>query len=157
RLKEMEVAAALRTSNISVIDQAVPPRQPARPKAALSLLLSVVLGLTGGVGLAFVVEHFNNTLRTSQEVQRYLRLPNLGIIPDFVSSDRRSAASPQPASPGAQLPDGAAAQPAFVLAHDPFSITTEAYRMLRATLLVAQAETTPKTLLFTSGMHGEGK
>jgi capsular exopolysaccharide synthesis family protein len=44
-----------------------------------------------------------------------------------------------------------------VLAHDPFSITTEAYRMLRATLLVAQAETPPKTLLFTSGRHGEGK
>jgi protein-tyrosine kinase len=44
-----------------------------------------------------------------------------------------------------------------VLAHDPFSITTEAYRMLRTTLLVAPAETSPKTLLFTSGMHGEGK
>ena len=44
-----------------------------------------------------------------------------------------------------------------MLAHDPFSITTEAYRMLRTTLLVAQAETPPKTLLFTSGMHGEGK
>jgi capsular exopolysaccharide synthesis family protein len=90
-------------------------------------------------------------------VERYLRLPNLGIIPDFVSGARCSSPSSQPASPGAQPLDGSAAQAGFVLAHDPFSITTEAYRMLRATLLVAQAETPPKTLLFTSGMHGEGK
>jgi len=157
RVKEMEVAAVLRASNVSVIDQAVPPVKPVRPRKALSLLLSAVLGLTGGVGLAFVVEHCTNTLRTSQEVERYLRLPNLGIIPDFVSSARRSPLSSQPASPGAQPLDGSAAQAGFVLAHDPFSITTEAYRMLRTTLLVAQAETPPKTLLFTSGMHGEGK
>ena len=102
RLKEMEVSAVLRASNVSVIDQAVPPVKPVRPRKALSLLLSAVLGLTGGVGLAFVVEHFNNTLRTSQEVERYLRLPNLGIIPDFASSARRSSLSSQPASPEAQ-------------------------------------------------------
>jgi succinoglycan biosynthesis transport protein ExoP len=157
RFKEMEVTAALRASNVSVIDQAVSPVKPVRPRKVLSLLLSAVLGLTGGVGLAFVVEHFNNTLRTSQEVERYLRLPNLGIIPDFVSSARRRSPSSHPASPDAQRRDDSAAPAAFVLAHDPFSITTEAYRMLRTTLLVAPAETSPKTLLFTSGMHGEGK
>jgi len=157
RFKEMEVTAALRASNISAIDQAVPPVKPVRPRTALCLLLSAMLGLTGGVGLAFVVEHFNNTLRTSQEVERYLRLPNLGIIPDFVQSARRSAPASQAASPGAPRLDGSAAQAGFVLAHDPFSITTEAYRVLRTTLLVAQTETPPKTLLFTSGIHGEGK
>ena len=66
RLKEMEVATALRASNVSVIDQAVPPVQPSRPKKGLSLLYSAVLGLAGGLGLAFFVEYLNNTLRTSQ-------------------------------------------------------------------------------------------
>jgi polysaccharide biosynthesis transport protein len=157
RIKEMEVTAALRASNVSVIDQAVPPVKPVRPRKALSLLLSAMLGLTGGVGLAFVVEHCNNTLRTSQEVERYLRLPNLGIIPDFVRSTRRSSPSSQPDSSGARRLDGSTAQAGFVLTHDPFSITTEAYRMLRTTLLVAPPATPPKTLLFTSGIHGEGK
>jgi capsular exopolysaccharide synthesis family protein len=157
RIKEMEVTAALRASNVSIIDQAVPPVKPVWPRKVLSLLLSAVLGLTGGVGLAFIVEHYNNTLRTSQEVERYLCLPNLGIIPDFVSGARRSSPSSQPASAGAPRLDGAVAQAGFVLAHDPFSITTEAYRMLRSTLLVAPTETPPKTLLFTSGIHGEGK
>jgi capsular exopolysaccharide synthesis family protein len=157
RIKEMEVTAALRASNVSVIDQAIPPVKPVRPRKALSLLLSAMLGLTGGVGLAFVVEHYNNTLRTTQEVERYLRLPNLGIIPDFVSSAWRSSPSSQPASSDARRLDGFATQAGFVLAHDPFSITTEAYRMLRTTLLLAPAETPPKTLLFTSGIHGEGK
>ena len=157
RFKEMGVTAALRASNVSVIDQAVPPVKPVRPRKVLSLLLSAVLGLTGGVGLAFVVEHCNNTLRTSQEVERYLRLPNLGIIPDFVSSARRSSPASPPASPEARLLDSSAAQASFVLTHDPFSITTEAYRMLQTTLLVVQAEAPPKTLLFTSGIHGEAK
>jgi capsular exopolysaccharide synthesis family protein len=157
RLKEMEVAAALRASNVSVIDQAVPPLKPSRPRKGLSLLLSAVLGLTGGVGLAFFVEYLNNTLRTSQEVERYLHLPNLGMIPDFVSSAQQISPAPEPASPGAQLLDNATASTAFVFTHSPFSITTEAYRMLRTALLVGQAETSPKTLLFTSGMHGEGK
>jgi protein-tyrosine kinase len=84
-------------------------------------------------------------------------LPNLGSIPDFVSSARRSPPPSQPASPGAQSLAGSPAQAGFVLAHDPFSLTTEAYRMLRASLLVAPAATPPKTLLFTSGRHGEGK
>ncbi len=157
RLKEMEVAAALRASNVSVIDHAVPPLKPSRPNKKLSLLLSAVVGLLGGLGLAFFVEHLNNTLKTPQEVERYLRLPNLGMIPDFLSSVRRSSPSIEPANPGVQLLNGAAAQAGFVLAHDPFSVTTEAYRMLRAALLLAQAETAPKTLLFTSGTHGEGK
>jgi len=157
RLKEMEVVTALRASNVSVIDQAVAPLQPSRPRKGLSLLFSAVLGLVGGVGLAFFVEYLNNTLRTSQEVERYLHLPSLGMIPDFVHSARHGSSSPEPASPDVQLLNGSAAQAGFVLAHDPFSITTEAYRILRTTLLVAQAETPPKTLLFTSGMHGEGK
>jgi capsular exopolysaccharide synthesis family protein len=157
RLKEMEVATALRASNVSVIDQAVPPAQPSRPKKGLSLLYSAVLGLAGGVGLAFFVEYLNNTLRTSQEVERYLRLPSLGMIPDFVRSARHGAPTPEPASPEVQLLNGSAAQTAFVFTHSPFSVTTEAYRMLRTALLLAQAETSPKTLLFTSGMRGEGK
>ena len=101
----------------------IKPSRRSNPRGlekALSLLLSAVLGLTGGVGLAFVVEHFNNTLRTSQEVERYLRLPNLGIIPDFCSSARHSSPSPEPASPDVQLLDGSAAQAGFVLTHDPF-------------------------------------
>jgi capsular exopolysaccharide synthesis family protein len=157
RLQEMEVVSALRTSNVAVIDPAVPPLKPSRPRTGLSLLCSAVLGLMGGVGLAFFVEYLNNTLRTSQEVERYLHLPSLGMIPDFVHNARLSSPSPEPASPEVQALNGAAAQAGFVFTHSPFSVTTEAYRTLRTALLLAQAETSPKTLLFTSGMRGEGK
>lgn len=156
RLKEMEVAAALRASNVSVIDQAVPPLKPSWPNKKLSLLLSAVVGLVGGVGLAFFVEHLNKTLKTPQEVERYLRLPNLGMIPDFLINARRNSPSIAPASPGISRIDEAADRTGFILTHDPFAVTTEAYRTLRAALLLAQAGA-PKTLLFTSAMHGEGK
>jgi capsular exopolysaccharide synthesis family protein len=107
--------------------------------------------------LAFGIEHLNNTLKTPQEVERYLRLPNLGTVPDFVRLDRRSAPSRASTGSGVTYLDGAAAHTGFVLAHDPFSITTEAYRTLRAGILLAQADTAFHTLLFTSGIHGEGK
>jgi capsular exopolysaccharide synthesis family protein len=157
RLKEMEVAAALRASNVSVVDQAVPPLKPSWPNKKLSLLLSAVVGLVGGLGLAFFVEHLNKTLKTPQEVERYLHLPNLGMIPDFLSSARRHSPAIAPTGPGTPLIDGVTDRTGFILTHDPFAVTTEAYRMLRAALLLAQADTSPKTLLFTSGMHGEGK
>jgi len=157
RLKEMQVAAALRASNVSVIDQAVSPLQPSRPNKRLSLLLSAVVGLIGGVGLAFCTEHFSNTLKTPQEVERYLRLPNLSIVPDFVRLARHNTPPSESTSSGVEFLDGATAQAGFVLAHDPFSVTTEAYRTLRAAILLAQADTSPHTLLFTSGVHGEGK
>jgi capsular exopolysaccharide synthesis family protein len=153
----MQVAAALRASNVSVIDQAVSPLKPSRPNKKLSLLLSAVVGLIGGVGLAFCTEHLSNTLKTPQEVERYLRLPNLAIVPDFVRLARRSTPSIASVGSGVVCLDGATAQAGFVLAHDPSSITTEAYRTLRAAIVLAQADTPSHTLLFTSGVHGEGK
>ena len=80
--------------------------------------------------MAFVVEHFNNTLRTSQEVERYLRVPNLGIIPDFVSNARRRSRPPSPWMVLVPRPHLYSSTIRF-----PY---TEAYRMLRTTLLVAQ-------------------
>jgi succinoglycan biosynthesis transport protein ExoP len=89
RMKETGVAAELRASNAFVIDQATPPRYPSKPQKKKSLLLSALLGLTGGIGLALVVEYLDNRLKTPQEVERYLRLPNLGIVPDFLRLGER--------------------------------------------------------------------
>lgn len=156
RLKEMQVAAALRASNVSVIDPAVAPLRPARPNRKLSLGLGAVIGLIGGIGLAFFVEHLHNTLKTPQDVERYLHLQSLGMVPDF----RRLARQPQAVAATAmavQPYDPATLHPSFVLAHGPFSLVTEAYRALRTALLLTQVERPCTTLLVTSAVHGEGK
>ncbi|MGH8071820.1 MAG: GumC family protein [Candidatus Entotheonellia bacterium] len=183
RMKEMGVAAELRASNVSVIDKAEPPHTPSRPKKLQSLLLSALVALIGGVSLAFLLEYLDNTLKTPQEVERYLRLPNLGVVPDFLSLDEQSYA-PQKLSSlwrslvrhrklrdeqkyaphripslRPQIPSSLASgrELALVLSHPPLSVVTEAYRMLRMAILLSQAEESPKTILFTSGIFGEGK
>jgi capsular exopolysaccharide synthesis family protein len=159
RMKETGVAAELRTSNVSIIDQAEPPRAPSKPQKKKSLLLSALMGLMGGVGLALFLEYLDNTLKTPEEVERYLRLPNLGVVPDFLRLDWQRHASRRLPSNPAQIPSSLAsgAQLAPVPIKHPLSVVTEAYRMLRAAILLSRAGESPRTVLFTSSIPGEGK
>jgi capsular exopolysaccharide synthesis family protein len=159
RMKEMGVAAELRASNISVIDKAEPPHTPSSPKKLKSLLLSVLVALIGGVSLAFLLEYLDNTLKTPEELEHYLRLPNLGIVPDFLSLEWRRYAPQKLSSLPSRMPSSLASgkEPALVFSDHSFSVVKEAYRTLRTAILLSRAEEPPKTILFTSGIHGEGK
>jgi capsular exopolysaccharide synthesis family protein len=88
RMKETGVAAELRSSNVLVVDTATPPRRPASPKITQSLALAALLGLMGGVGVIFLREQLDHTLKSLEEAERYLRLPTLGLVPNLLSLDR---------------------------------------------------------------------
>jgi hypothetical protein len=87
RMKETGVAAELRSSNVLVVDKAMPQRRPSSPKITQSLLLAALLGLMGGVGVVFLREHLDDTLKSLEEAERYLRLPTLGLVPDLLKLD----------------------------------------------------------------------
>ena len=87
RMKETGVAAELRSSNVLVVDKATPPRHPSSPKITQSLLLAALLGLMGGVGVIFLREQLDDTLKSPEEAERYLRLPTLGLVPDLLRLD----------------------------------------------------------------------
>jgi succinoglycan biosynthesis transport protein ExoP len=159
RMKETGVAAELRASNVSIIDQAVPPRFPSKPKVKQSLCLGMLLGLMGGIGLAFLREHLDNSLKSPEEAERYLRLPNLGLVPDFLSLDWRRCAPQRFPYMTSQIPSllPAVEEPPLALSYHPLFVVTEAYRTLRTAIILSRAEKPPQTLLFTSAMHGEGK
>jgi succinoglycan biosynthesis transport protein ExoP len=159
RMKETGVAAQLRASNVFVIDQATPPRYPSKPQKKKSLLLSALLGLMGGIGLALVVEYLDNTLKSPQEVEHYLRLPNLGSVPDLLSLGRRRPAPQKFPHTTLQIPSTlyAGKEGGLVPAPHPLRVVTEAFRTLRAAILLSRAEKPPQTILFTSAMHSEGK
>ncbi|MFQ5872379.1 MAG: GumC family protein [Dehalococcoidia bacterium] len=83
RLKEMGVSGGLETNNIRVVEEAQVPKHPVKPRKSRNLILAVVIGLLGGIGLAFFLEYLDSTVRTPEEVERYLGFPVLGIIPLF--------------------------------------------------------------------------
>src|SRR5215470_216717 len=155
RMKEIGVAAAIPSSNISILDSAEIPRQPSYPQKKISLLLAALMGLIGGVGLAFVSEHFDNTLRTPEEVERYLHIRNLVVVPDFFALPKgqptRKSFMGRRTSRLCVPGDNAAS------ANVRLSIITEAYRKLRTSIFLSRSEEPPKTILFTSGAAGEGK
>ena len=83
RLKETGVTGGLETNNVSVIEDAPVPRVPIRPSKRTNLLIAVVVGLVVGIGTALGIEYFDTTIKTPDDVERYLGVPVIGIVPIF--------------------------------------------------------------------------
>ncbi|MBN2062108.1 MAG: GumC family protein [Deltaproteobacteria bacterium] len=81
KVKEANITGNIDASNIRVTEDAVMPMQPVKPRKKMNLMLSVVFGLMVGVGLAFLLEYMDQSLRTEEDVRRYLDLPVLTVIP----------------------------------------------------------------------------
>lgn len=67
--------------NIQVMDGAKIPEQPIEPKKLLNIAIAFFIGLTVSAGLALLLEYMDNTLKTEQDISKYLRIPVIGIIP----------------------------------------------------------------------------
>jgi capsular exopolysaccharide synthesis family protein len=157
RMKEMGVAAGIRSSNVFVIDEAAPPSKPSGPKAGINLLLGALVGVMGGVGLAFFHEYLDNTLKTPEEVERYLHLPNLSEVPNFSRLDLCAYVPQALSGTLSQTVISPSYKRELILSYHPFSVVAEMYRTLHTAILLSQAEEPPQAILFTSGIHGEGK
>src|SRR5437016_6467560 len=81
KLKEAGVTAGLRSNSFWIVDAARPPNGPVEPNIPRNLLFALVLGITSGVGLAFLLEGMDNTVRTTEQAQMISALPSLGMIP----------------------------------------------------------------------------
>lgn len=83
QIKETSLAVESNASNVSVVDLAVPPQFPSYPRKWLLVLIGVGLGLAAGVGLAFLLNYLDNTVRTPEDLTQTLRIPSLGVVPSF--------------------------------------------------------------------------
>jgi polysaccharide biosynthesis transport protein len=153
KLKEAGMAAGLRSSNIRIIDSARVPTSPASPDIPRNMAIALLIGLTGGVALAFVREALDNTIRTPEHVAQIAALPSLGIIP----SSLRLA--PKAGNGRANLALAAGARDGIELvSHSrPKSEMAEAYRALRTSILLSSLGAPPKIIMVTSALPQEGK
>jgi len=155
KLKEAGMAAGLRSSNIRIIDSARVPTSPATPDIPRNLAIALLIGLTGGVALAFVRESLDNTIRTPEHVAQIAALPALGIIP----SSLRLAPKAGNGRPNLTLAAATARGDGIELvSHSrPKSEMAEAYRALRTSILLSSLGAPPKVILVTSALPQEGK
>jgi capsular exopolysaccharide synthesis family protein len=120
---------------------------PIDPRGQMNILLGALLGLILGAGAAFFLEYLDRTVRTTADVESFLGVPVLGIIPRL----RRVVEAEERGEP---LPMGAP----LVVALDPLDPAAEAYRNLRMNLMFMNTEDEPiRTILFTSPGPNEGK
>jgi len=83
RLKETGVTGGLETNNVRIVEAASPPTAPVRPRKIWNLGLSLAVGLGLGLAVALALEYFDTTVRTPDDVERYLGLPVIAIVPRF--------------------------------------------------------------------------
>src|SRR5580693_7094600 len=151
RLKEAGVTAGLRSNNFRIVDTARVPTAPSGPNLMRNLAFAFPLGLSIGVGLAFLLESMDNTVRTPEQAQIISALPSLGMIPLGSRSTRELG--------GREKLALASSREAveLVTKSRPRSQMAESYRALRTSLLLTFAGGPPKIILITSALPEEGK
>jgi len=156
RLKEAGVSAGLRSDNVQIIDHARVPTAPAQPNIPRNITTGFFLSLAGGIGLAFLLEMLDNSVRTPDQVELVAGLPTLGMIPSGVRPNSSYGRVLKPLRTGTQIvPQQESIETISYLR--PQSQSAEAYRTLRTSILLSSWGAPPKVLLVTSPLAQEGK
>ena len=153
--KENDVVMAGKPNNISIVDYALTPDSPVGPNRARTIIAAFFLSIGLGVGLALFFEYLDDTVHSTEEVERVLHLPALAVIPSVGHARRRRLI---PGTTALQKQNGHDPNNSELLMNvDGRSPLAEAYRHLRTSVLLSTAGRAPKSLLVTSSLPGEGK
>jgi capsular exopolysaccharide synthesis family protein len=158
RTGENDVVMTGTPNNVRVVDYAIAQKKPVSPKRTLIAGLSFILALGFGIGLAFFLEYLDDSVRSSEDVENFLRLPSVALIP-MVGSAKPRRLLPKVGKNGSVVPQNGHNGNGEVLLSeiDKRSAIAEAYRHLRTSILLSTAGRPPRTLLVTSSVPSEGK
>jgi succinoglycan biosynthesis transport protein ExoP len=136
--EKARLSEAARANSVSVVEPAVLPDTPVKPKVALNIALGVVVGLVGGIGLAFLLENLDLAIYSADDLERRAEIPFLGSVPSL-RVPRRFRGE------------------ALLLRRDGQSWAVEAFRVVASNVLSPGSGGPPRTLLVTSVEFGAGK
>ncbi|HYK41193.1 MAG TPA: polysaccharide biosynthesis tyrosine autokinase [Thermoanaerobaculia bacterium] len=162
RKGETDVMSGLRgdaVSNIRLVDRALPPVSRFSPSYVKNGLIGLLAGVFSGIGLSFLLSFLDRSLRTADDVERYLQVPALGVIPSVGGSEARALgySYKRGLSRGKKLEPAAEDVLVELLPHrQPRSLIAERYRAFRTSLLMSRAGGL-KSILITSAFSREGK
>jgi non-specific protein-tyrosine kinase len=146
-LESIRVSEALSSDLLSVLEPAIPAPQPVLPRVSLNVALAAFLALIVALGIAFIVEHLDDRLNSTERVARFTGLHPLGSVPGLPKTGPRVI---DMVAPKVQSQGGPAA-------HAGAANVGEMFRLLRANLQFAAIESPVRTLLVTSSQEGDGK
>ncbi|MEN1727990.1 MAG: polysaccharide biosynthesis tyrosine autokinase, partial [Pseudomonadota bacterium] len=149
RLKEIGVAAGAQENNIALIDSALRPGSAVLPDISRNLSIALVMGLAVGIGLALLLEFLDSSIRRTEDVEKLVGRPVLGLIPMVKLREQKQK------NPGISKATDRAVSHYSEL--HPKSAVSEAFRSLRTSLMFSTPQGMPKTILFTSPGPGDGK
>ena len=133
KMQEASLSGGINISNAQIVDGAVIPKNPAKPKKARNLFLAVILGLFGGIFAAFFTEYMDDSIKTTEDIDKVLGLPFLGLVPSAKEKG-----------------------PLYISQH-PKSVAAESYRTIRTSIILSSVDKPPQVILVTSTIPKEGK
>jgi Mrp family chromosome partitioning ATPase len=136
RSTEIVEQRGLQTPDAAVIARAGIPLTPSFPPTNLVIILAAFVGIGAGVLVALLLENLDQTFRTSEELEDYLGMPAMALLPQVEKSNRQIGH----------------------VVRNPYSSFTEGLRMMSARMaLGGEGDAMPKLIMFTSALPGEGK
>ncbi len=138
RLQEVDISAGIQMESVRILERALVPGGPVKPRNLQSLFLAALIGLGVGIGLIFALEFMDDSVRYPEEISRTFGVPCLGLVPTAHWKQ-----------------DGEDAY--WVGKVDPSSGFAEAYRNIRSALLLRPDGQPFRTLTVTSSVPKEGK
>lgn len=134
REKELRVSSNSRSNNVRVIDHAEIPGGPISPSGRRAWLMALLVGLAAALGVAYGLDYMNDTIKTPEDVARYLKMAFLGLVPSVRGNKH----------------------PILGSSHSPHEFG-EAFRSLRTSLNARYGDAATKTMVVTSAQPLEGK
>ena len=140
RLKETDLMGGLQKSNVRVIDAAESPRSAVKPDKKKNIIFGLIFGLGIGIGLALVIEYLDNTIKSPDDIEKYLSAPLLGVIEKTSVPVGDSSTTPE-----------------LIAYETPKSVVAEAIRGIRTGIIFSVMEKNRNLIMITSTIQGEGK
>ena len=150
RQREFQVTNTDRSNEVSIATYSRLPRAPIGPQRFRNIFVAFLLSLVAGIGLAFLLDFLDDTIKSVEDVDRYLHIPALALIPAGRDRGRLIGIGGSPQGPAPETT-------ALAMINDARSPIAESYRHLRTSLLLSSAGQPPKTILVTSSQPSEGK
>lgn len=127
-----------RANSVSIVDPAIVPENPSQPNIPINVLLGTLIGLAGGIGLAFLLENLDASIYSPEDLEDDSQVPLLASISEL------------------RVPASVKDTP-FILQPNGKSAAAEAFRLLRSNVLTSDYGRPPKSMLITSVEPGAGK